>query len=489
VLTVELVLVLVGVNFAPFVVHLLLGERFAWAVDGGARWGDGRPLLGTHKTLRGALAGVLVGAAGGLWLGVGAGIGAFAGLLAMLGDLLTSFAKRRLGHASGAPVFGLDQALEGGLPMLVLAPALDLSVVQSLVTVALFAPVSHAGALFWRYVLYRPSPGQYPRIIRASTRLREWRACHTPLARWQGWLNFESYVYYRVVMAQAFRLLGLHRRGVANVLAVPVNHVELPLAELPAPFDGYRILLLTDLHLDGLDGLTEVLIDRVRGLEVDLCLLGGDVRMEMYGPMAPALRRLRQLLAHVRARDGILGVLGNHDCIEMLPEFEEAGVRMLVNDATAVVRDGETLCVVGLDDPHYYRCHDLERAFRGLPPGAFKVLLAHSPEVYREAVGYGTRLYLCGHTHGGQICLPWVGPLFTHSAAPRFTAAGRWEYRGMVGYTSRGAGASGVPLRFNCLGEVPLITLRCAPDGVLKGACAGSAALRPQVGGAHAGVG
>jgi hypothetical protein len=155
----------------------------------------------------------------------------------------------------------------------------------------------------------------------------------------------------------------------------------------------------------------------------------------------------------------VYGVLGNHDCIEMLPEFEQAGVTMLVNDAEEIRHDGTSLWVVGVDDPHYYQCHDVGQAFRKTRPDDFRLFLSHSPELYQEAAAWGANLYLCGHTHGGQICLPRIGPLFTHSRAPRFTVAGPWEYGGMVGYTCRGAGASGVPLRFNCPGEISLLTL------------------------------
>jgi hypothetical protein len=152
--------------------------------------------------------------------------------------------------------------------------------------------------------------------------------------------------------------------------------------------------------------------------------------------------------------------LGNHDCIEMLPELEQAGVAMLVNDAQPLRRGKDSLWLVGVDDPHYYRCHDLELALRKRPATAFTVLLAHSPEIFREAASAGIRLYLCGHTHGGQICVPGLGSVFTHSRAPRRTAAGPWREGEMIGFTSRGAGASGLPLRFNCPGEIALLTLR-----------------------------
>jgi hypothetical protein len=453
-------LFLVGVNFTPFLAHLALGERLGLPLDGGRRWRDGRPILGPHKTLRGVLAGTGAGALAGPLIGVGVLAGAAAGLLAMVGDVVTSFAKRRLGHSSGRPVLGLDQALEGALPLAALAPGLGLGGLEALLALAAFIPISYAGAWFWHDLLYRPPIPSYPRIIRATTRLREWRACHQPLAPWQAWLNFESYVYYRVVMAQLFRVLGLYERGVANVLAVQVVATDLTLDRLPAPFDGYRVLLLTDLHLDGIEGLADRLAERVQAVEADLCLIGGDVRMEMYGPMAPALRGLRRVLGAVQARDGVFGVLGNHDCIEMLPELEATGVTMLVNEAHEIRRDGASVWLVGIDDPHYYRSHDLPLAFREVPAGGFSVFLAHSPEVYREAAAHGADLYLCGHTHGGQICLPRIGPVFTHSSAPRFTAAGPWRHGAMQGYTSRGAGASGVPVRFGCPGEVALLTLR-----------------------------
>ena len=133
---------------------------------------------------------------------------------------------------------------------------------------------------------------------------------------------------------------------------------------------------------------------------------------------------------------------------------------MLVNDAWPISEKGARIWIVGVDDPHYYRVDDAAHAFRTVPAQEFSIFLAHSPEAYRSAAAHGARLYLCGHTHGGQICLPGRGPLLTNSRAPRFTAAGTWRFREMIGYTSKGAGASGVPLRFNCPGEISLITLR-----------------------------
>ena len=342
----------------------------------------------------------------------------------------------------------------------VLVPARDLPLWTGLVVLAIFIPLSHLGSRLFHFALDHPPTSNYPRIIRAPTRLREFRACHVPSSRWHHLFNFENYFFYRVVIDRFFRVIGRYRQGVENVLAVAISEQIFVFDDLPEEFDGFRILLLTDLHLDGLEPLTDVLIERVRDLEVAICLIGGDIRMELYGPIAPSVRLLRKLVDSVQAKHGKFGVLGNHDCIEMLPDLEDAGVSMLINEAREIVRNRASLWLIGVDDPHFYKCDDLEYACSDVPPEAFKILLAHSPEIYHKATDPGIRLYLCGHTHGGQICLPWVGPVFTHSSAPRYTAAGHWTFGDMTGYTSRGAGASGVPLRFNCPGEIPLITLR-----------------------------
>ena len=89
-----------------------------------------------------------------------------------------------------------------------------------------------------------------------------------------------------------------------------------------------------------------------------------------------------------------------------------------------------------------------------------RLFLAHPPNLFREAAARGADLYLCGHTHAGQIQVPGLGPVFTHTSAPRRLAQGHWREGAMRGYTSSGVAASGVPLRFHCRGEVVLFTLR-----------------------------
>ncbi len=447
-------------NLLPPLASLALGDRLARPLDHGATWFDGRPLFGPHKTIRGILASLAGCTLAFPLFGVSWQTAMCAAGLLMAGDLLSSFIKRRLRLASGESVFGLDQIFEALLPALYLGARMQAPLWQALLALAAFLPVAHAGARFWKYIIIRPPMENYPRFVRSTVRLREWRSCHQPLARWHVWFNLSSLLYNRGLVSTVFRLLGRYDEGIANALRPELTGYEIVCPTLPKSFDGFTILLLTDLHLDGLPGLVDLVLARIGQRHFDLCLIGGDIRMETYGPIAPSLRALRRLLPHIQARHGIFGVLGNHDCIEMVPDFEEAGMLMLVNDATRIEQNDESVWLAGIDDPNYYKTHDPAKAFSPVAPGGFSILLAHSPEAYQEAARHQAALYLCGHTHGGQICLGSGTPIYTNSRAPRFTAKGRWQYLGMQGFTSRGVGASGAPLRFNCPGEIAVLTLR-----------------------------
>lgn len=459
---IKILLFLFWGNLLPPLASLALGDRFARPLDHGCTWFDGRPLFGPHKTIRGILVSLVGGSLVFPLLGVSWQTATFAAGLLLTGDLLSSFIKRRLRLASGKSVFGLDQIFESALPALYLGNQMQSPLWAVMLTLLIFVPVAHVGARFWRYVLLAPPMDNYQRLVRSTVRLREWRSCHQPLARWHVWFNFSSFIHNRIMINTVFRLLGRYDEGLANALKLELTEHEIICPTLPKSFDGFTILLLTDLHLDGLPGLVDLILARLEKRSFDLCLIGGDIRMETYGPIAPSLRELRRLLLHIQTRHGIFGVLGNHDCIEMVPDFEEVGMLMLVNDATLIEQGGENLWLVGIDDPHYYKTHDTAKAFSAVPPNAFSLMLAHSPEAYQEAARHQAALYLCGHTHGGQICLASGTPIFTNCRAPRFTAKGRWQYQGMQGFTSRGVGASGTPLRFNCPGEIAVLTLRAA---------------------------
>ncbi len=137
-LSVTLFVLLVLANGMPVIAHRLLGTRWSAPIDGGHCWADGRPLLGSSKTWRGLVSGGLACTLGALLLGLGAGFGLVFGLLALGGDLLSSFVKRRMGLAASTQVRGLDQVPEAALPMIYAALVLPLPWFQAVVVVVVF---------------------------------------------------------------------------------------------------------------------------------------------------------------------------------------------------------------------------------------------------------------------------------------------------------------------------------------------------------------
>jgi predicted MPP superfamily phosphohydrolase len=455
-----MVVFLLLVNGLPPLVAIGIHDRFGYPVDGGAIWYDGQPVFGKNKTIRGFIAGSLAGALAFPLLGLPWWITATAALLSMVGDLLSSFIKRRLAFHSGKDIVVLDQIFEALLPLLFLDIFLAHNSVHNIYTLLLFIVTAHTASRIWTHITSRPTPPDYPRTIKSSVRYREWKACHTPLAKWQVWFNLTSFLSDQILLTWFFKITGLYSKGEKNALHIIIEEKVYSFSTLPASFDGFRILFLTDLHLDGLHNITEKVQELLTGTQADICLIGGDIRMKTYGETSESISHLKKVMKCIQTQHGTFGVLGNHDCIEMLPELEDTGVVMLVNDAIHIEQEGAKIWIIGVDDPHYYKLHDATQAATDVDLNDFTIFLAHSPEAFLDAAALSSDLYLCGHTHGGQICFPKGSPIITNSRAPRHTASGEWKHLNMQGYTSRGVGPSSIPVRFNCPGEITLITLR-----------------------------
>lgn len=255
------------------------------------------------------------------------------------------------------------------------------------------------------------------------------------------------------------RLLGLYRRGERNARAPRLLNLTYSFPDLPAAFDGYRILHLSDTHLDYMPALADVAQEMLKGVEVDLLALTGDVHGHHRKPMIQSVEPLAAMLKGVAVRGERVGVLGNHDPADMAEALERLGFNVLINASMTLERKGERVIVTGLDDVHRFYTPAADRAFAKAPPG-FRIALVHSGEMADSAAAAGYSLYLCGHTHGGQVRLPNGRPVFTRLRRCEFAADGEWRVGRMIGYTSRGLGTSGVPLRYNCQGEMSIITLR-----------------------------
>lgn len=262
------------------------------------------------------------------------------------------------------------------------------------------------------------------------------------------------------IIRACLKLACLLRRGQRNSRRLRTVEHEFRLPALPTAFDGFRILHLTDLHVDMDPENLQAVIDTITPLDYDLCVLTGDYRRLTWGPIENALAGMEKLREAISGEP--LAVLGNHDSIKMLPGLEDMGYRMLLNENICLERKGGALYIAGVDDPHFYKVHNLHQAGNGIPEEASSILLSHSPEIWREAGHAGFDAYLCGHTHGGQICLPGGIPVTLDADCPRALGRGHWQRGKMQGYTSPGAGTSVVNVRLNCPPEVTIHTLRQA---------------------------
>jgi predicted MPP superfamily phosphohydrolase len=270
---------------------------------------------------------------------------------------------------------------------------------------------------------------------------------------------FDHYVI-RPGLKIGLKAVGLYQLGRRNSLNVSVRKITLHYPTLPPAFDGFRVLHLSDFHIDGVDGLAEKLASILRGVRSDLCVFTGDYRFEDRGPCGAVYPRMRTVVDAISVEHGIWGILGNHDSAEIAWGLEELGVRMLVNEGVEIRRGGGSVWLAGVDDPFDYRCHDLATALADAPVDAFKILLAHAPEIYQDAAERGVHLYLSGHTHGGQIRLPGIGAIKHNSHCPKEFAYGLWKYEHMQGYTTSGVGCSSVPVRFGCAPEIVIFELK-----------------------------
>ena len=246
-----------------------------------------------------------------------------------------------------------------------------------------------------------------------------------------------------------------------------VARVPVPLAKLPKAFHGFKIAMLSDLHV-GLFTRPARLRQFIRiALEnkPDLIVIAGDITDDNAYYIPKFLRSLKQ----VRAQIPMVAILGNHDMYggprETMKELKESPLRILVNEGFALKRGKASLWIAGLSDyaaRHFDRMEDLSpdlgRTLKGKPKGAVTVLLAHQPHAFEEAARQKVELTLSGHTHGGQLGLRF----FDWSLAKAFTPwhMGHFEKNGSQLYVTVGTGFWMIPFRFGLPPEISLLELR-----------------------------
>lgn len=289
--------------------------------------------------------------------------------------------------------------------------------------------------------------------------VEDWeRNCTSYLLR--GYWGWRRILGRRPFLRTLLRLAGLYDRGADNARRPVLTEQVFSFPDLPPALDGWTILHLSDPHFSDDTVHIDAVCRLVDGIEADLCVITGDFAFDKYDQPEWAIEGTRRLMNTLAVPRPVYAVLGNNDFASFVPPLETLGIEFLHNRHVVIERDGACIALAGVDDPRWYRADSVDVAMAGVPPGAFPLLLAHSPESVADAQRCGVRLYLCGHTHGGQIRLPGLGPIVRNVRCSMRYFEGPWQAGAMHGYTSRGLGTVAIPVRFNCPPEATRIVLR-----------------------------
>jgi predicted MPP superfamily phosphohydrolase len=251
-----------------------------------------------------------------------------------------------------------------------------------------------------------------------------------------------------------------------------VNRHDVPVADLPAPFAGLRIVQLSDFHCSRqvTPAYLKEAVALTEAQQGDLVVLTGDFVHKGFR----YVDRAAEVLGRLSAPHGVYAVLGNHDYSvrnalgfrryrhlhrAVADALTAQGIRVLHNETVMLRREDAAVHLVGVNDL-WSRVCDLDRAFAGLSPALPHIVLAHNPRTVERLAGRRCDLMLSGHTHGGQIHLPGVGRPTLGRKAGRF-AAGMYRYQNTYLYVNKGVGF-GFRLRFGVRPEVAVLTLRPA---------------------------
>ena len=246
-----------------------------------------------------------------------------------------------------------------------------------------------------------------------------------------------------------------------EALDLHIHTKALVLPGLPPQLDGFRIAHLSDLHMSGRIGKAffERVVEHTVQADPDLVAITGDLFDRTH-----CLEWIPDTLAKLRSRYGQYFVLGNHDLRmdwqSTLQQLGGLGFVHLGGRWTTINVRGRRVVLAGNEAPWFGRTSDLDRtAPSSSPPSALQILLAHSPNPVRWARRHKFDLMLAGHNHGGQVCLPVVGPILAPSRQGTRYAAGVFESGPMKMHVSRGL-SSLAPIRWNCPPELAILELR-----------------------------
>lgn len=256
---------------------------------------------------------------------------------------------------------------------------------------------------------------------------------------------------------------------------IEVNKLDIPLPGLPEPLDSFTIAQLSDLHLGPYVSAEDVrrAVEIANDLKADLVVLTGDFVSRSAGYSAACAREL----ASLQARHGVYAVLGNHDnwtdADQVAGNLSRAGIVVLRNERQVLEVGSTRLWLLGIEDTGYtggffsdfrvmwqQAADALTALSKGIPAEEPRLLLVHNPDFTEMLTERQIDLALCGHTHGGQVRLPFIGAPLVPSCFGQKYVGGLVQGPSTLVYINRGIGLIAPPVRFNCRPEVTLLRLR-----------------------------
>ena len=260
--------------------------------------------------------------------------------------------------------------------------------------------------------------------------------------------------------AGAFGLVGSYPVFIEPYCVV-TNTYRIPVPNLPQAFSGFRIVQLTDLHYGLLvpQRLIRSVIARANRIERDVVVCTGDYVHEKDA--TGQIDTVWPLLAELNAPSGVFSVLGNHDhwadTTRSQHWLNQTG-QDLRHKTVCIVRDGSKLWLAGAGD--LWEDHrSLDGLLRGIPESDCRLVLAHNPDTADTQFSSRVDLMISGHTHGGQVKIPFFGPPVLPVRNKTYSSGLKVSPRGTSVFISRGIGWAIYPVRFNCLPEIAVLEL------------------------------
>lgn len=279
-----------------------------------------------------------------------------------------------------------------------------------------------------------------------------------------GW----AIAFYTNIAIQFLGSVLLHRAAIVEPGQLALARLAVTTDRLPAGSTPLCILHISDLHIERLGRRESRLLDLVASAAPDFIFLTGDYVNLSFNRDPVTHGQVRELLGQLTAPGGVFAVLGSPavDLPDVVPPlFADLPVRLLRNEAVELTSPaGQTIQLIGLDCRHDIAVDTLalDDATAAVIGGGPRFLLYHSPELMPQAVERGFDLYLCGHTHGGQVRLPFIGAVLTSSKLGRRYVMGHYHEGRTHLYVSRGVGFEGLGaprVRFRCPPEMTLVEL------------------------------